>query len=186
MTAAAAGGRAPVAGIAGKLPAHGDFVRRGGPVAALALIDRWLDAELGGAVAGGIALDDAVAALDGWRFAFAGADGAAILAVALAGEDAVGRRFPLVGLLAGTRAAPDAAEAWCAAAADALARARDAGDAGDAALAAIAAIAPPSADPANGADAAAGWWRAGDPAPTGEARLPMGAAFRALLAERAA
>ena len=66
----------------GKLPAHGDFVRRGGPGAVLTRIDDWLDGELGGAVAAGMPLDEAVAALDGWRFAVTSAD-APVIAVAI-------------------------------------------------------------------------------------------------------
>lgn len=130
---------ATVCGLVGKLPAHGDFVRRGQPKAALARLDQWLDAELGGAVAAGIVLEDAVDALDGWRFAVPIGDGAhdGIIVVAVASVDRVGRRFPLLGLLSGLPLPLEAAEAWCAAAEAALGAVRDAGGDADAALAAL-------------------------------------------------
>ncbi len=180
----------PVAGIVGKLPAHGDFVRRGGPGAVLAQVDRWLDHELGGAVAAGMGLDEAVAALDGWRFAFDGPDGR-VIAVAIASGDGVGRIFPLIATTTGASVDHAAAEAWCAAAADALAVIRDAGQGADAALAAVAAVEPPASAVAaaenggDGAGPAGGWWHPAVDAATGmAAQLPVGDAFRALLAGR--
>lgn len=177
----AASAPTPIIGIVGKLPAHGDFVRRGGPGAVLTRIDDWLDGELGGAVAARMPLDAAVAALDGWRFAFAGTDGLAI-AVVVASGDGVGRFFPLVATVTGASAGHEAADTWCAAAADALVAVRDAGQGADAALAAVAAIDPPG-DKA--AAPVAGWWHPATDAPAGDdARLPVGDAFRALLSGR--
>ena len=183
VTAAAA--PTPIIGIVGKLPAHGDFVRRGGPGAVLTRIDDWLDGELGGAVATEMPLDAAVAALDGWRFAFAGTDGP-VIAVAVASGDGVGRLFPLVATVTGASAGREAAETWCAAAADALVMVRDAGQGADAALAAVAAIDPPADDEiGDAAGPAGGWWHPAADAPAGDdARLPVGDAFRALLAGR--
>lgn len=167
----------PACGLVGKLPAHGDFVRRGGPAAVLAQVDAWLDHELGGAVAAGIMLDEAVEALDGWRFAIIQAD-VPVIAVAIASGDGVGRVFPLVATLAGTAADRPAAERWCAAAAEALAGIRDAGQGADAALAALSAIEPPVGD----GPATTGWWHPDVDAVAGEAAdLPTGAAFRSLL-----
>jgi type VI secretion system protein ImpM len=167
----------PVLGLVGKLPAHGDFVRRGGPAAVLAQVDAWLDHELGGAAAAGIMLDDAVEALDGWRFATHGAGGP-VIAVAVASGDGVGRVFPLVATLAGVAVARGEAETWCAAAADAIAAVRDAGQGADAALAALAAIEPPG----GAGPATSGWWHPGEDVAAGEAAdLPTGDAFRLLL-----
>ena len=149
-------GDAQVIGLFGKLPAHGDFVRRGGPAVVLEMIDRWLDQELGAIVATGMLLGDAVDALDGAHGAFAH-NGGMVLAALIAGGDGVGRRFPVVATLTGTPARQDAAAAWCAAARDALAVVRDGGGNGDAALAAIAKIALPAAAP----NAVTGWWRGG-------------------------
>ncbi|GAA3713700.1 hypothetical protein GCM10022268_23090 [Sphingomonas cynarae] len=173
----------PIVGIVGKLPAHGDFVRRGGPGAVLTRIDDWLDGELGGAVAAGTPLDAAVAALDGWRFAVASAEGL-VIAVAVASGDGVGRIFPVVATVTSAAAGREAAETWCAAAADALVAVRDAGQGADAALAALAAVA--AIDPPGDAAApATGWWHPGADAPAGDdARLPVGDAFRALLSGR--
>jgi type VI secretion system protein ImpM len=166
----------PVVGVIGKLPAHGDFVRRGGPATVLTRIDAWLDGELGGAIAAGMTLDAAVAALDGCRFAFL-ADGASVVAVVMASGDRVGRVFPLVASVTGAAMGLAAAETWCAAAADALIAIRDAGQGADIALAAVAAIDPPAGDDAM---PAAGWWHPGDAVPVGTG-LPVGEAFRALL-----
>lgn len=159
-------------GLIGKLPAHGDFVRRGQPAAVLALIDRWLDRELGAAVSAGIPLDEAVTALDGAHGAFAH-DGGIVLAALVASGDGVGRRFPLVATLTGAAAGPDAAKAWCAAAADALAAARDGGDDADAALSAVAAITPPAWA---GDIPTTGWWRGGDATADGGAAADGAAA----------
>lgn len=168
----------PLVGIVGKLPAHGDFVRRGGPAEVLALVDRWLDAELGKVVGEGMALEEAVDALDGWRFRFV-APGATALASLIASGDRVGRRFPLVATITGS----DGAEDWCAAAATALAGVRNAGDNADAALAALAAIPVPD----EGNTDTPGWWRAsGEVTPAGpDGALPTGDAFAALLTETA-
>jgi type VI secretion system protein ImpM len=177
VTMAAPAPGAPVTGLVGKLPAHGDFVRRGGPGAGLAQVDAWLDRELGGAVAAGIMLDAGVEALDGWRFATTGPEGP-MIAVAIASGDGVGRVFPLVATLTGATTDRVAAEHWCAAAADALAGVRDAGQGADAALAALSAIEPPAGD----GPAATGWWHPDPAATAGEAAdLPSGAAFRSLL-----
>jgi len=90
---------APIAlGIYGKMPAHGDFVRRGLPSSFVTPWDAWLAAGVAAAreqLAEGFAQvwDDAPA----WRFALpAGVCGPdAVAGVMLPSEDTVGRRFPL-------------------------------------------------------------------------------------------
>lgn len=176
VMAASAPVAAPVVGVVGKLPAHGDFVRRGGPGTVLMRIDAWLDGELGGAIATGMTLDAAVAALDGCRVAFMAED-TPVVVVVMASGDRVGRVFPLVASVTGAAMGLAAAETWCAAAADALIAVRDAGQGADVAAAAVAAIDPPGGDDAM---PAAGWWRPGEPVPVGMC-LPVGQAFRALL-----
>ncbi|MES2711156.1 MAG: type VI secretion system-associated protein TagF [Pseudomonadota bacterium] len=90
---------APLAlGIYGKMPAHGDFVRRGLPSSFVTPWDAWLSAGVAAArdqLAEGFAgvWDDAPA----WRFSLpAGVCGPdAVAGVMLPSEDTVGRRFPL-------------------------------------------------------------------------------------------
>jgi len=165
-------------GLVGKLPAHGDFVRRGGPAPVLAALDEWLDRELSLAPD----LAERRDALDGWRFA-ARVAGHDVLGAMVASVDAVGREFPLVAVLSpGAAVAFEQADAWCTGASEALAQARDGGLRADAVTVALAEI----ATPARGAEGTGGWWRTGDAAPTGEPELPVGPAFAVLFAEATA
>lgn len=103
----------PVTGIFGKVPAHGDFVRRGLPTSFIAPWDAWLQAGIAHARESlganwPAAWDQAPA----WRFLLpAGACGPdAVAGVMLPSEDMVGRRFPitLAALLPAGTAAPEA------------------------------------------------------------------------------
>lgn len=151
-------------GLVGKLPAHGDFVRRGGPASILVALDRWLDVELSRA-------PELVDAMDGWRFAVR-VDGQDVLGTIVASEDAVGRRFPVIATVS-TMADDQNAEAWCAQASGVLARERHA----DAAIAALSTPAKADGEPA------VGWWHADGRASWGEAVLPTGDAFARLFGE---
>jgi type VI secretion system protein ImpM len=164
-----------VIGLAGKLPAHGDFVRRGGPVAALLTLDRWLDS----ALTSYPSPDEAIDRLDGWRFAVM-LDERAVIGAIVASHDSVGRRFPLVAILSGSPPCRAAADCWAAAAIATMADARDAGTRADDLCAALDAISRPNA----GLDSvASGWWR-GDGAPIlAGTDLPDGPAFARLIGE---
>jgi type VI secretion system ImpM family protein len=88
----------PVTGIFGKVPAHGDFVRRGLPTSFIAPWDAWLQAGIAHArdslgANWPAAWDQAPA----WRFMLpAGACGPdAVAGVMVPSEDMVGRRFPI-------------------------------------------------------------------------------------------
>ena len=90
---------APLAlGIYGKMPAHGDFVRRGLPSSFVTPWDAWLSA---GVAAAREQLEEGFAAVwdeaPAWRFSLpAGVCGPdAVAGVMLPSEDTVGRRFPL-------------------------------------------------------------------------------------------
>ncbi len=90
---------APLAlGIYGKMPAHGDFVRRGLPSSFVTPWDAWLSA---GVAAARDQLEEGFAAVwdeaPAWRFSLpAGVCGPdAVVGVMLPSEDTVGRRFPL-------------------------------------------------------------------------------------------
>ncbi len=156
--------------LIGKLPAHGDFIRRGDAAMVLEAVDRWLEDGFAAAPA----LAERIDSLDGWGFAVRIAGQPATGAI-VASRDRVGRRFPLIGLRVGGGATVP--PAWPIAAAALLAQARDTGQTADRTAAALAALAMPA--PAGGA-VATGWWRlAGEailPAPT----LPTGAAFARL------
>jgi type VI secretion system protein ImpM len=87
-----------VAGFFGKLPAHGDFVRRALPGRFVDPWDAWLSAGMvQAAEALGASWPAAWEAAQPFRFRLSpGACGpAAVTGVVLAGEDMVGRRFPL-------------------------------------------------------------------------------------------
>lgn len=143
-------------GLYGKVPAHGDFVRRGLPTSFVGPWDEWLQHGMAAARESlGPRWAGAWDAAPAWRFALpAGACGPdAVAGVMLASEDMVGRRFPitLAALLPPGAPAPD--EAWFAAIeAAAIAGRRGRADA-DALLAAIprpgeaiAAVLPPLDD----------------------------------------
>jgi type VI secretion system protein ImpM len=147
-----------VVGLFGKLPAHGDFVRRGLPVAFCDPLDNWLAASV---AAARDALGDGFEAIwdaaPAWRFALPpGACGPqAAAGVLLCSRDAVGRRFPLV-----VAAVRDPATPWPAAWFAALEGAALVPDAdADALLATL--PAPGEGDAA--AAPAAGWWTADPP-----------------------
>jgi type VI secretion system protein ImpM len=105
----------PLTGLFGKVPAHGDFVRRGLPTTFVGPWDAWLQ---DGMATARERLGDRWAALwdsaPPWRFALpAGACGPdAVAGVLLPSEDMVGRRFPitLAALLAPD--APLPADGW--------------------------------------------------------------------------
>jgi len=151
-------------GLFGKLPAHGDFVRRGLPTSFCEPWDAWLQRGLDAArtalgEVGWAATWDAAPA---WRFVLppgaCGPDAAA--GVMLPSADSVGRRFPLT--LACVRPNGAAATIWPAAwfaTLEGVARAgRDQGL--DADSLATLLNAPPAANPAEAPEP--GWWTAGD------------------------
>ncbi len=148
-------------GLHGKLPAHGDFVRRGLPSSFCGPWDAWLQAGLAAAMQQfGEAWPQVWLAAPAWRFALpAGACGPGPVAgVMLASTDSVGRRFPLtlacVGADSGAVAWP--AE-WFALLEGAALAGRDARLDADALLAAM----PRPALDAGEAIPEAGWWTAG-------------------------
>ncbi len=130
----------PLSGLYGKVPAHGDFVRRGLPTSFVGPWDAWLAAGIASARERlGPYWEAAWDSAPAWRFALpAGVCGPdAVAGVMLPSQDQVGRRFPitLAALLAPGDAPPDVA--WF----DALEAAALAGRAGladaDALLAAL-------------------------------------------------
>ncbi|SDB68274.1 type VI secretion system-associated protein TagF [Belnapia rosea] len=154
-------------GLHGKLPAHGDFVRRGLPASFCEPWDAWLQAGMTAARSSlGPGWEAAWAAAPAWRFALpAGACGPDPVAGILAcSTDSVGRRFPLT--LAAI--APGQAEPpwhvpwpapWFALLEGALRQAQAEGLDADA----LAARLPPpgEADPTEAPEP--GWWTAGEP-----------------------
>lgn len=105
----------PLTGLYGKVPAHGDFVRRGLPTSFVGPWDAWLQAGVARARENlGDHWPTAWDAAPAWRFALpAGACGPdAVAGVMLPSQDQVGRRFPitLAVLLPPDAATP--AQAW--------------------------------------------------------------------------
>ena len=169
----------PLTGLYGKVPAHGDFVRRGLPSSFVAPWDSWLAAGIAAARAQlGPHWEAAWDSAPAWRFALPpGACGPdAVAGVMLPSQDQVGRRFPitLAALLPPDAPPPEAA--WF----DALEAAALAGLAGRADADALSAALPlpgapipvqpfvlpavmPAAPPPGAADPAP--WPASDPAP---------------------
>ncbi len=140
----------PLTGLYGKVPAHGDFVRRGLPSSFVTPWDDWLQAAMSRARAAlGPRWEEAWDAAPAWRFALpAGACGPdAVAGVMLPSVDTVGRRFPitLAALLPMAAAAPE--DAWF----DALEGAALAGRAGHADADALAAAIPPPGEPVRAA-----------------------------------
>ena len=136
----------------GKLPAHGDFVRRGLPADMVAAWDGWAAKALAAAQAalGEAGFAAAWDAMPCWALALpAGACGTAPLSGVMAGgRDGVGRRFPLLLAVPG----PAPSETWFATLAQrALAALRDGWDADR-----LAASLP---EP-QGSTALQGWWSA--------------------------
>jgi type VI secretion system protein ImpM len=104
-------------GLYGKLPAHGDFVRRALPKSFVDPWDAWLQAGMAAARAAlGEAWEDAWRDGPVWRFALpAGACGPeAVAGVLVPSVDSVGRRFPLTlaAVFAGDEGPARAAEEW--------------------------------------------------------------------------
>jgi type VI secretion system protein ImpM len=130
----------PLTGLYGKVPAHGDFVRRGLPTSFVGPWDEWLQRGIAAARERlGPRWADAWDAAPAWRFALpAGACGPdAVAGVMLMSEDMVGRRFPITLAALLPPGAPPPEEAWFAAVeAAAIAGRRGRADA-DALLAAI-------------------------------------------------
>lgn len=128
-----------IVGLFGKLPAHGDFVRRGLPGAVVAGLDDWLQTEFGRA-ADPSAM---IAAMPPVRFASTALlDGYHAVGVMVSSSDSVGRDFPLVALaLSGQSDTPAGdCDAWIAAAEAALIEARDSGRSADQIFAGLAAL----------------------------------------------
>lgn len=157
------GAPGPLVGLYGKLPAHGDFVRRGLPPSFCEPWDGWLQAGIAAARESlGEAWEAAWDAAPAWRFALpAGACGPdPVAGVVAPSADAVGRRFALT--VAATL--PGAAEGlWPAAWFAAMEGALHAAQAGGLDADALAGLlqAPPPAEPAEAPEP--GWWTAGSP-----------------------
>ncbi|WP_426956420.1 type VI secretion system-associated protein TagF [Muricoccus radiodurans] len=174
---------ASVAGVFGKLPAHGDFVRRGLPARFVEPWDAWLSA---GLVAAAEALGE-----DAWRdawdtalpFRFRLAPGAcgreAAIGVAFPSTDMVGRRFPLT-LAALLPNAGDPPPDWFAVAEEAGARAV-AGALDADALAALLPLPSDPGDPDATLDGACRFWRTEDRTLLVSAGLPPPWRFPLLL-----
>ena len=162
--------------LVGKLPAHGDFVRRG-EAGLVQRLDTWLTGEVERrAVADGDALDVRLAALPAWCFTLPEGMSGAIVA----SSDRIGRVFPLVGCVAGcTRAAAEQV-------ADALIAARDGVRSADQVGVSLSmwetGDGEPVSHPDDAADAAR-WWQpfAAAPKSFAPAGLPTGPDFLRLL-----
>lgn len=122
-------------GLLGKLPAHGDFVRRGGPAPVLAAIDRWFSLELAHAPE----LVEHLDSLDGCEFA-AEVAGETLIGTIVWSADRVGRTFPILALLTGPLPDVTGAVAWFEAARTELRSARDEGRSADALASSLAGI----------------------------------------------
>ncbi|WP_198373699.1 type VI secretion system-associated protein TagF, partial [Roseomonas rosulenta] len=88
----------PLMGLYGKVPAHGDFVRRGLPSSFVTPWDSWLAAGIAAAREQlGAQWEGAWDSAPAWRFALPpGACGPdAVAGVMLPSQDQVGRRFPI-------------------------------------------------------------------------------------------
>jgi len=170
-------------GVYGKLPSHGDFVRRGLPQSFVAPWDEWLQTVVNAARAS-LGDEEFAALWDaalGWRFRLLpGACGeAAVVGVLLPSRDAVGRRFPvtLASLAAPDMGPPD--DTWFAEV-ELVGRAgRDQGDSVDALLAALPG-APQSSGSPTSKPSPVGWWTA-DGRHWGLSALPGVAQFQAML-----
>ncbi|RVT98813.1 type VI secretion system-associated protein TagF [Rhodovarius crocodyli] len=93
-------------GLFGKLPAHGDFVRRNLPRDFIAGWDAWLSEGI-------LALDGALVP-DSWRFRLSPGEcgAAAVAGVVIPSEDMVGRRFPITFAVALEPDGAGPAEGW--------------------------------------------------------------------------
>lgn len=177
---------APVAGLFGKLPAHGDFVRRGWADETVEALDRWLSGAIGAARA---QRDDEgfeawMRAAPLWRgYVPPGALGPHALHLGVAPSvDRAGRLFPVAVGVAGDADlawghANVAGEAIDTAIYEALAGQADA----DATVEAVAASIVPSL--AGEAPATSAWWLAADGAPEVESETVDAALLERLLCE---
>lgn len=136
----------PLTGLFGKVPAHGDFVRRGLPTSFVAPWDAWLQQGMEAARDRlGPRWADVWDSAPPWRFALpAGACGPdAVVGVMLPSQDMVGRRFPITLAALVKPEASTPAPAWFAA----LEAAASAGRSGQVDADALAAAIPdPGAD----------------------------------------
>ncbi|WP_424813025.1 type VI secretion system-associated protein TagF [Roseococcus sp. YIM B11640] len=166
-------------GLFGKLPAHGDFVRRALPRSFVAPWDAWLSEGMAQAreSLGDEAWETAWAAAPVWRFRLApGACGPdAAFGVVATSADTVGRRFPLTAAVVMPMAGLAPPPEWY----DALEAAVLQGRAGDLDADALAAALPePPPDETDATlDGRSIFWAAGRP-PRG---MPAAADFRFLL-----
>jgi protein phosphatase/serine/threonine-protein phosphatase Stp1 len=172
-------------GIYGKLPAHGDFVRRDLPQSFVAPWDTWLQQGLAtGCDMSDPDFDTFWASIPPWRFRLpAGVCGdRAVAGVLIRSSDAVGRRFPLTlaEVLAPGQPPPDAG--WYAALEQAGLASRDQGDSADMLLAVLPAAGTRQGFASSDDVPAEGWWTRdgrrwtlpGLPAPAQFARLLRG------------
>jgi type VI secretion system ImpM family protein len=150
-------------GVYGKLPSHGDFVRRGLPQSFVTPWDEWLQTVVNAARAS-LGDEEFAALWDaalGWRFRLSpGACGeAAVAGVLLPSRDSVGRRFPvtLASLAEPNAVPPD--ESWFAEVERVGQAGRDQGDTVDVLLAALPG-APQNIGSPTGKSSPAGWWTA--------------------------
>lgn len=151
---------APRAALFGKLPAHGDFVRRGDPELVQTL-DGWLTAEVDRfAMSAGYELDERLSELPTWCFRLPGDISGALAA----SRDKVGRLYPVI-------ATADAQPGGAQRIAELLTEARDHGLDADETRARLIVIASDAADDATAEEE--GWWRASDPAARASATDPM-------------
>jgi type VI secretion system ImpM family protein len=163
-------GDVPRAALFGKLPAHGDFVRRGDP-ALVARLDEWLTSEVERfATTAGQDLDDLLAGLPTWCFNLPGD----LTGALTASRDKVGRIYPLI---AGADAPAGRAEQIAALLADAIDQNLDADETSGRLIAIAADMAAEDGPRDNN-----GWWRAsepGSPATTPDT-MPTGSDFARL------
>ena len=149
-------------GLYGKLPAHGDFVRRALPHTFVLPWDGWLQASIA-AAREALAEDFSAvwAAAPTWRFCLpAGACGdTAVAGILLPSRDLAGRLFPLTiaAMLPIGVVSPN--DAWYKAVELAGTSARDRGDTADSLLSALQSAV---GDPYSSSDAnpSVGWWKA--------------------------
>lgn len=188
-------------GLFGKLPAHGDFVRRGLAPALAAALDDWLQAELGRFADPAAVIRDLTPA----RLATTALEpGKLAVGAIVASWDRVGRVFPLVALRVTEHASgalpevmSEAWDDWGGRAEAMLTAARNAGWTADAAAAALEASAratmaalvppPPFAVPDSPEPETLAWRPVLLPGPRDVWRtpgLPSGAAFARLLGHR--
>ena len=128
-----------IVGLFGKMPAHGDFVRRGLPPQVVQRLDDWLQAEFGRAQNP----SEAIAAMRSLRLASIDIEpGTLALGAMVSSHDKVGRRYPLVAVrlsayLEATipQPVPTAWDDWCRGAEQHLVNARDDGATADATFA---------------------------------------------------